>query len=218
MRPSSKTDGVRSAVFTPDNEPYLGREPVFQFDKMISAVMEQQHRIAAWTRQNELTRLQIAASQLVPGACSIALSIRELVRQGYLFSAMILLRPLVERVGTLTYLIENPEALDLWEEGWRHGTRPKFLDLLSTMSGGSGDTGAISSDMGSLIARRFHSLVHGDPQAAQETLISLDDGSPGFTVGKDLDSPERADTVAFEATMYLIVLMAKSAQLFPSTG
>jgi hypothetical protein len=201
-------------IFTPDTEPYLGREPVFHFDKMITAVMEQQHRIGAWTRKNELTRLQIAASQLVPGASSIALSIRELIRQGYLFSAMILLRPLVERVGTLTYLIQNPEALDPWERGWKHGTRPRFGELLSALRGSPGGTDGPSRELG-LVAGRYHSLVHGDPQAAQETLIALDDGSPGFTVGKDLDSPDRADAVAFEATMYLVVLMARSAELFP---
>lgn len=60
--------------------------------------------VGPWTGAHnaELSRLQRAASQLVPGACSIALSIRELVRQAYLYSAMILLRPLVGRVGALT--------------------------------------------------------------------------------------------------------------------
>jgi hypothetical protein len=216
MRPgSSPNDGP--VIFTPDTEPYLGREPVLHFDKMITAVMEQQHRIAAWTRGHRLTRIQVAASQLVPGGSSIALSIRELIRQGYLFSAMILLRPLVERVGTLTFLIQNPEALDRWERGWKHGTRPRFGEILTAMRGSPANPHGPTREELGLVASRYHSLVHGDPQAAQETLIALDDGSPGFTVGKDLDSPERADAVAFEATMYLVVLMARSAELFPES-
>ena len=88
------------------------------------------------------------------------------------------------------------------------GSSPRCKGVQGTAEGPTRD------ELG-LVAGRYHSLVHGDPQAAQETLIALDDGSPGFTVSKDLDSPERADAVAFEATMYLVVLMARSAELFP---
>jgi hypothetical protein len=61
-----------------------------------------------------LSPLQEAAAELVPSASSIALSIRELVRQGYLLSAAMLRRPLFERVATLSYLIEHPDAVKLW--------------------------------------------------------------------------------------------------------
>lgn len=208
-----RPDDLGPVVFTPDNEPYLGRESVFDFDRTITSLIEQQHKIAAWTRANRPTRLQAAASQLVPGACSIALSIRELIRQGYLFSAMILLRPLVERVATLSYLTEHPDGLGSWESGWKHGSRPTFQELLSTMESGIGAQKA--SDELKLVARRYHSLVHGDPAAASETLIALSDGTMGLTVAKDLTSPERADAVAFEATMYLVVLMVRSIEVFP---
>lgn len=70
-------------IFTPDNEPYLGVQLVHQLDLLIVPLMQQQTRIAAWTRSNDLTPIQQAASELAPGACSLALSIRESVRQGY---------------------------------------------------------------------------------------------------------------------------------------
>ena len=87
------TDDSMATVFTPDNEPYLGRLSLCNLDHMIVAFMDQQKRIAAWTHGATLSPVQKAASQIVPSASSIALSIRELVRQGYLLSALILTRP-----------------------------------------------------------------------------------------------------------------------------
>ncbi len=84
-------------VFTPDDEPYRGRPALFHFDQ---------------------------AGELVPGARSVAFSVRELVRQGYLLAAMILIRPLVERVSTLAYLIDHEDAASLWQAGWPYGSRP----------------------------------------------------------------------------------------------
>lgn len=115
------------AIFTPDNEPYLGRQSVYHFDQIVQALMEQQHRLAAITRSSNLDRLQLAASEIAPGACSIGLAIREMVRQGYLVPALVLLRPLVERVGVLAFLAEHPAKLDAWESGWQHNTRQASL-------------------------------------------------------------------------------------------
>jgi hypothetical protein len=201
-----------SAVFTPDNEPYLGRPSVFHFDQIVQALMEQQHRIARITSQQSLSALQIAASEIAPGAASIGLAIRELVRQGYLFAALVLLRPLVERVGTLAYLVEHPGALGSWQSGWPYRDRPSFAELLSAMRGSSGED---ALDEAKLVAGRYHALVHGGPDASIETLVQFRDGFTGFSVSKDLHSPERADAASFEATMYLIVLMATLSRVFP---
>jgi hypothetical protein len=203
------------AVYTPDNEPYLGRESVFHFDQVITALMEQQVTVAAWTRASELSRLQVALSELVPGACSLLLSVRELVRQGYLYAAMVLLRPVVERVGTASYLIEHPDGLPSWEEGWKHGTRPTFGRLLETMRGPANAAGAPPPEDMAKVAMRYHELVHGGPSAASATLITLADGAPAFTTGKDVHSPDKADAVCFEAAMLTVVLMARCAQVFP---
>lgn len=104
---------TRVSIFTPDDEPYLGRPLLHHFDLVIVAALAQQHAIGPWTRRNSdsLTRLQAAACQIVPAACSIALGIRELIRQAYLFPALMLLRPLIERVATISYLAEPPKRL-----------------------------------------------------------------------------------------------------------
>jgi hypothetical protein len=80
-------------VYTPDSEPYLGRRSVYHFDVVLRRFIDEQVRIADWTHNATLSDLQQAASELVPSASSIALSIRELVRQGYLMSALVLTRP-----------------------------------------------------------------------------------------------------------------------------
>ena len=72
----------KGLIFTPDDEPYLGRELLFHFDEVITASMEQNSRIIPLTRQRSLSDLQKAATQLIPQRISLALSIRELIRRG----------------------------------------------------------------------------------------------------------------------------------------
>ena len=88
-----KKSPKNSPVFTPDNEPYLGIESVFHFDEVILSCLEANAEIAAYTQKNELNDLQKAACQIIPQGINLALSIRELVHQGYLFAAAVLMRP-----------------------------------------------------------------------------------------------------------------------------
>lgn len=127
------------AVFTPSNEPYLGRSLLLHFDKTISATLESNARVASYTHSAELTDLQRAACQIIPHGINLALSIRALIRQGYLFSAMVLMRSLVERAGIITYLHEHPESVELWKKGWKHGERPSLKTMLEVMGGNPAD-------------------------------------------------------------------------------
>jgi hypothetical protein len=68
-------------IFTPDNEPYLGRELLHHFDNTICACLEQNAEIAPRTHGLDKTDLQAAACQLIPQSISVALSIRELIRK-----------------------------------------------------------------------------------------------------------------------------------------
>ena len=97
-----------------------------QLDLLIVPLMQQQTRIAVWTSSNNLTPPQQAAGELAPGACSLVLSIRESVRQGYLLAALVLTRPLLERVATLSYLVEHPTQVELWSQGWPGKSRPSL--------------------------------------------------------------------------------------------
>ena len=77
-------------IFMPDNEPYLGLKSVLWFDRIICWALDANSEVAKWTRDHahSLGGLQRAACQIIPQGISIALSIRELIRQGYLFSAI----------------------------------------------------------------------------------------------------------------------------------
>ena len=214
-------DDARVAIFTPDTEPYLGGPLLHQFDTIIVAALEQHHAIGPWTRahRDELSRLQRAACQIIPSSCSIALGIRELIRQAYLFPAHMLLRPLIERVATISYLAENPAALDLWEEGWPYSKRPKLPDLLRSMTGQLSDA---ADDAGlaeaKTVANYYNALVHGDPLSAPENVVMHEGNEATFSVSKDVDSPERADNLAVHGAMYMIVLMARAAEIFPDVA
>lgn len=77
-------------IFTPDNEPYLGRKTLHVFDKTIVACLKANSKIASKTHVADKSRLQLAACQIIPSGISLALSTRELVRQGYLYGALVL--------------------------------------------------------------------------------------------------------------------------------
>lgn len=76
-------------IYLPHNEPYLGNKWLLAFDQAIPPALEIHAKIGKRTFANSLTPLQVAATEIIPQGVSIALSIRELVRQGYLYSAAI---------------------------------------------------------------------------------------------------------------------------------
>lgn len=121
------------AIFTPGNEPYLGSQTLMRFDLTIVEAMKANQAVARESHARQLTPLQSAACEIIPQGISISLSIRELIRQGYLLSGMIMIRPLIERTAIISYLVQNPVAVDLWKRGWPHGKRPSLAKMLDSM-------------------------------------------------------------------------------------
>ncbi|MFH2065084.1 MAG: hypothetical protein ABIK15_07795 [Pseudomonadota bacterium] len=201
----------RPPVFTPDNEPYLGRESVFHFDQVILSCLEANAEIASYTHKNQLSDLQKAACQIIPQGINLALSIRELVRQGYLFAAAVLMRPLIERAAIISYLHEKPKEVSLWQNGWRHKERPSLAKMLATMNK------EVDIKQAQDICNTFNSLTHGDPMGSAYNLVKLPAGGFGYSVGKVLNEPELCDFVCFQSYLYLVVIMARMAGCFPGT-
>jgi hypothetical protein len=204
-----KEDSKQSPVFTPDDEPYLGRESVFHSDQIILSCLEANAEIAAYTHKNELNDLQKAACQIIPQGINLALSIRELVRQGYLFAAAVLMRPLIERVAIISYLHERPQEVALWQRGSRHKERPSLAKMLATMHK------EVDTKQAQEICNTFNSLTHGDPTGSAFNLVNLPAGGLGYSVGKVLNEPEFCDFVCFQSYLYLIVIMARMTGCFP---
>lgn len=215
---SDKYQGSDSSpIFTPGNEPYLGLQEVHHFDLVLVEFINHQREIAEWTHGNPHNAIQEAAGQLVPSASAIALSIRELVRQGYLLSAFVLVRPLWERVATLSYLMTNPDTVSLWNAGWPHRTRPSLRARIDAMGVGDewSSSGPLSESLKKMVDRT-NSVVHGDPNGALEGAILLPDGSAGYAISKDLKSPARAAEICLFADALLVILTGRSAIFFPT--
>ena len=135
-------------VFTPDNEPYLGRQALLAFDLEIPFSLWVSSHIATYTRDHHdrLTDLQRAACQIVPQGINLALSIRELIRQGYLFAALVLVRPLIERAAIISYICDHPDDIETWKSGWRFRERPPLTVMLDSMAGGLSER-AVAKDI-----------------------------------------------------------------------
>jgi hypothetical protein len=164
----------------------LGRELVFHFDNAIVACLEQSGKIAPKTRRLDKTDLQEAACQLIPQSISIALSIRELIRQGYLFGAWALVRPLAERAAILLYLNENPTEIKKWNRGWRHDEAPSLAKMVESLASSTGYPATLK---GNHATATLNSVLHGKPDSAVWRLTPLNDGTYGHAPSKQLSSP-----------------------------
>jgi hypothetical protein len=201
-------------VFLPHNEPYLGHPTLLEFDKAIPPAMRINTRLAQDTFNRQLSPVQQAAAQLVPQAVSIALSIREMIRQGYLFSAALLIRPLVERVGIVEYLRLHPDAVEAWHAGWPRKEQPCLLELLeATNQAESGDSAELKD-----FANMLHKLIHPDPTGGLWNMIVHENGKPAFSSGKIFDDAQLCDFVSVTACRFLGLVMHIAEDIFQPEG
>jgi hypothetical protein len=170
--------------------------------------MERNSIIAPQTHGIVLTDHQQMACQIISQGLSIALSIRELIRQGYLFSGHVLHRALVERAVILIYLDTYPKDIEHWKKGWHQGDAPglsKMLDDISkTMNGKQASGGEIMKIM--------NSLMHGKPDSAYYNLTSMG----GFAPSKILDRPELCDELCANVIYSLVLIDRMMKTYFPN--
>jgi hypothetical protein len=185
-----------------------------EFDQAIPPAMRTNTRLAQGTFNRQLSPVEQAAAHLVPQAVSIALSIRELIRQGYLFSAGLLLRPLIERVGTVEYLRVHPEAVAAWHAGWPRKEQPCLQELLEATS----QAEAASPDELRFFANMLHKLIHPDPSGGLWNMITREDGRPAFSSWKILDDPQLCDFVSVTASRFLVLAMRIAEDIFQPVG
>jgi len=200
-----------SVVFTPDNEPYLGRTLLLGFDQLICSVMEQNSNIAPTSHKRILTDNQRMACQVVAQAISIALSIRELIRQGYLFGGHVLLRALAERSAILLYLHYYPTEIDKWNHGWEHNEAPSLAKMFEKIQAKQQPGSPIC---GGDLTAPMNSLLHSKPDSAPWNLIQLKGGGFGHAVSKILDRPELCDKLCANAIPWLVVVQVMMVAYF----
>ena len=199
-------------VFTPENEPYLGRQLLFHFDRLISSAMEQNAVTALASHRRVLTDHQSMACQVIAQAISITLSIRELIRQGYLFGGHVLLRALVGRAAILLYLHLFPTEIDRWKRGWDHNDAPSLAKMLDAIQAKQQQSSAIR---GRDLTAQMNSLLHSKPDSAPWNMIPLGETGFGHAVSKILNRPELCDDLCANAIPWLAVIQGMMAAYFP---
>jgi hypothetical protein len=198
-------ESINPIIFTPDNEPYLGRELLFHFDKLISSCLEKNSNIAPKTHKIKLSDVQQMACVVIPQAISIALSIRELIRQGYLFGANLMLRSLVERAAILLYIHKLPKEIEKWNRGWLHNEAPGLAKMLKFIQE---DMKRDNSIQGFQLTDQMNSLMHGRPDSVFANLVPLDDENMGSAVSKILNRPDLCDEICANTIPWLVVVQA----------
>ncbi|MGO9268589.1 MAG: DUF5677 domain-containing protein [Candidatus Binataceae bacterium] len=198
-------------IFTPDNEPYLGRTLLFHFDQLISSAMEQNAVTAPRSHGRVLTDHQNMACQVIAQALSIILSIRELIRQGYLFGAHVLLRPLVERAAILLYLNLYPTDIERWKRGW-HRDAPKLAEMFDKIQAKQQRNPMIA---GRDMTATMNSLLHSKPDSAPWNMIPLGETGLGHAVSKILNRPDLCDDLCANAIPWLALVQGMMAVYFP---
>jgi len=204
--------GEIPVVFTPDNEPYLGRELLYHFDQIITSMMEQNADTAPQTHCSELTNHQQMACQVIPQAISITLSIRELIRQGYLFGAHVLKRALIERATILLYLHLCPAEIEAWKNGWHQKDAPslaKMFEIIQTKQ--QRDSIVPGRDL----TASMNSLLHAKPDSAPWNLVSIDQDRVGHAVSKILNRPDLCDELCADVIPWIAVIQGMMAAYFP---
>ncbi len=199
-------------VFTPCDEPYLGRELLFHFDQMISCCLEVNSDVAPLSHNINLSSSQKMACQVIPQSISLALSIRELIRQGYLFGAHVLKRSLIERVTILLYLHHYPVKISLWDDGWNHRAAPSLAKMFEEINNKEESKLEVK---GYKLTAPLNSLVHGKPDSARWNSIITGDGKYGSAPSKMLSSPSLCDELCADILPWLTIIPTMMCAYFP---
>ncbi len=200
-----------TVVFTPDNEPYLGRALLFHFDQIICSAMEQNASTAPKSHDRALTAHQRMACQVIPQALSITLSIRELIRQGYLFGGHVLLRALVERAAILLYLHLYPDEIERWNRGWHVSDAPSLAQMFDAIQAKWQRDRMVR---GRDLTAPMNSLLHAKPDSAPWNLIPLGETEVGHAVSKILNRPDLCDELCADVIPWVAVVQAMMAAYF----
>ncbi|MCW6550165.1 hypothetical protein NFB56_15065 [Yersinia ruckeri] len=209
---------ISPIIFTPDNEPYLGRELLNCLDIQIISALKQSSDISSNYNDSTLDNYQCMANQVISQSISLVLSIRELIRQGYLFGGHVLNRSLIERVTILLYLHLHPEHIEKWDQGWvggRGGGKAPSLGFMFTAIQKKLDRQPVVP--GHELTNILNSLVHGKPDSAPWNLVSLGGNKAVHAVSKILQRPELCDELCVNVIPQLCIISSMMTAYFPNS-
>jgi len=201
-------------------DPYLGRLPLHALDLLIPALCAVNQEAANWTKTHEsgMSELQNACCYIIPNAVQISLSIRELIRSGYLFSAKILIRSLVERVLVISVFQKKPEKIEKWLKTKGTNNKPSYAEMLESIEEFKRFSEIEGVDMITLIKGYIddlHSVVHVDVLGLHQNTLLTSEGELRYLSGADHNNPLLADEVCQQTLIFITLLMSRIAQIFP---
>lgn len=205
------SDNPTPTIFTAENEPYRDLKVLHEVDKLLARSLERTGIAAEKAHSLELSALQQMASCVVPQAISLALSIRELIRQGYIFGAFVLIRPLAERAAILLYLQHAPADITKWQDGWHHGTAPSFTQMMDSFRPVEFQEANIRAKD---ITGAMNALVHGKPESAVFNLTAKPEEPGGHAWSRLLARPDLCETAALQLMSWLSVVDAMTFLYF----
>lgn len=202
-----------TVIYTPENEPYLGSELLFHLDQVIISAMEQNSKTASSSHQIELNEYQEMACQVIAQSISILLSIRELIRQGYLFGGYVLARSLVERTAIIHYLHLYPDEIGKWNNGWNYREAPSLAKMFEAIQKKLGREDFVK---GYNLTKDWNSLVHGKPDSAMWNYVFTKQGRLGHASSKILNRPELCDDLCANIIPYVVIILSMMVAYFPN--
>jgi len=190
-------------TYTPDNEPYLGRPLLFHFDEMLTSSYDANREALRRLRKYEHNDMTAAAGVLVPQSLSLAMSVRELIRQAHLFGAHVLLRPFTERWTTLLYLQWIEGGIEIWKAGWKYNERPSLSKMASELN-----SIIKSKHYSKDVFSSMNSMTHGDPNSAFYNTSVTKDGIVYHSETRILDRPDLCDEICHHMISGLVIVVS----------
>jgi hypothetical protein len=175
--------------------------------------MEQNAITARLSHGQVLSDHQNMACQVIAQALSISLSIRELIRQGYLFGGHVLLRSLVERAAILLYLNLYPHEIQKWQRGWEHADAPSLAKMWDAIQAKQVHVPPLR---GRDLTAPMNSLLHSKPDSAPWNMVPLQENRLGHAVSKILNRPDLCDDLCANTIPWLAVVQGMMSAYFPS--
>lgn len=189
-------------------EPYEGHDALIAFDKVIEITLERYKIGAENASIGPQSDMQAMAGRLIPQITSLAFAIRFLIRDGFLFPANVLIRPLTERVTILMYLDKYPEDIEVWKRGWKFGEAPSLSRMFDKLKEGNSSD---SNFPGWKMTADLNDLVHGKPDAAFWNRTK-----GGYLPSTISDNPELCGLVCKQAAHFLAATALIIGKYFPS--
>jgi hypothetical protein len=189
---------------------YAERPIFWRMSEFIDSSLHDCRVVSVVVQEAKWTAIQKAVVSLAPVGMSVVCSIRELVRIGYIPAARMLVRPLIERVATTEYLIQNPEAIDLWNLGRPRKGWPKLAALLSYLEKGHPNDYAIYKNF----VDELNEVVHPDALGDRQFLAPNSAGQMVYWFDQVPTAYDLADNICAANMMAAVFFASQSKHVF----